>query len=138
MKASRRSIGLLGIIIVLAGAVGCDRNSIVVDRIAGVSGTITNDMPYADARKLLMDARAKELVGWNQEGTGPLSNRRFDLADGSPFELSVEKATERIKTIKYCDAATVKRRPEWWRWRTLTAYHMEDTARKGSQPDGGR
>jgi hypothetical protein len=138
MRAPRRQIGLLGIIIFLAGAVGCDKNSIVVDRAAGISGTITNDMPYADAKKLLMDARAKERVGWNTEGTGPISNRRFDLADGSPFELSVEKATERIKTIKYCDAATVKRRRDTWRWRTLVVYQMENTEKKDSQPGAGR
>jgi hypothetical protein len=138
MIASRKVIGLLGILIAVAGTVGCDKDSIVVDRSTGVSGTITNNMPYADAKALLLAARAKELVGWNKEGTGPLSNRRFELADGSPFELSVEKTTELIKTIKYCDAATVKRRPEWWRWHTLTLYRMEKSGENASQPGVGR
>lgn len=134
MKASRRNIGLLGIIIALAGAGGCDQGSIVVDRAAGVSGTITNGTPYADARKLLMDAGAKEVSGHIAEGTEPVTDRMFHLADGSPFQLSVEKATDRVKVIKYCDSATVKRRPDMWRWRRLAAYGIENTEQKDAQP----
>lgn len=136
MHAAVRSIGMLGIIIAVIAAGGCDKNCIVLDRAAGVGGTITNGTLYADAEKILTDAGAKEFDLTTGKRPRPEVDHSFRLANGCQLWLAVDETTGRVQTMwhwKYRDLSPLVRE--------LAAYRIENTAKKdppAAQPGTAR
>jgi hypothetical protein len=131
MKMPKERIGLLGLVIALFAASGCDKASIVVDRAAGVSGTITNGTPYAYARELLTDAGAKEYDFTTLKRPRPEVDHSFRLANGQQLWLSIDKTNDQVRAMwhwQYRDLSPLVRK--------LTAYRIENSESKNAPRSG--
>jgi hypothetical protein len=101
MKTTARGLGVLAIFIgLLAAGTGCDRQTVMVVRAAGVSGSVTTNMTFAEAKKLVVAAGGVD-APMDPAKPVPGIDQRIRLRNGGELWFSVNKTNDTITDVRY-------------------------------------